>query len=318
MCAEVRPGLQRRIAEEYSTDPDFTSTWDELQREARCCGVAGPRDFLALIPAGAAGNQSTFIPPGGSGSSQWWWWRREGEDLVVVPDSCCKTVPASSTTSNLMTRRVNETLSRDELSTTTNTPLRCEVYPVGCEEHLLIWLRKSADTLFVLGYCVVAFIKLTFLGILRYEIREMIQKIKVLQSERADLAAAELALTTGSPTLSTTTPIHHMNHLGPPDRAPLLQRCSECNPSVLCSPPVLTKLGNHTVPSNNQNIHHHHQHNTALVNGPTSLLANNDGNDSDTNSHCALIVVDKPGSNGNNNELHELQEMRLMARQTQI
>lgn len=286
--AEVRPTLQRRIAEEYSTYEDFTSSWDELQREARCCGVAGPRDFLALIPASAA-NQSSFVPPAGS---QWWWWRREGEDLVMVPDSCCRST--SESRGALLARRFNE--SRDE-------PQRCEVFPTGCEEHLLTWLRQSADTLFVLGYCVVAFIKLTFLGILRYEIREMIQKIKVLQTERADLAAAELALTAGSPTISVNTPLHHMNHLGPPDRAPLLQRCSECNPAVLCSPPVLTKLGNH---------HHHH----SLGNGPTSLLTSNDGNDSDTNSHCALIVVDKP--NGNNNELHELQEMRLTARQTQI
>lgn len=54
-------------------------------------------------------------------------------------------------------------------------------YPRGCEETLIRWLRKTADLLFVLGFCVIAFAKLCFLGILRYEIREMIQKIRLLR-----------------------------------------------------------------------------------------------------------------------------------------
>ncbi|RZF35019.1 hypothetical protein LSTR_LSTR013036, partial [Laodelphax striatellus] len=39
-------------------------------------------------------------------------------------------------------------------------------HTVGCEERLLAWLRHTADILFVLGYCVIAFLKLCFLGIL--------------------------------------------------------------------------------------------------------------------------------------------------------
>ena len=54
-------------------------------------------------------------------------------------------------------------------------------YASGCEEFLMRWLRKTADLLFVLGFCVIAFAKLCFLGILRYEIREMIQKIHLLR-----------------------------------------------------------------------------------------------------------------------------------------
>lgn len=50
---------------------------------------------------------------------------------------------------------------------------------------LIVWMRHTADILFVLGYCVIAFLKLCFLGILRYEIKEMIQKIKLLQTEMA-------------------------------------------------------------------------------------------------------------------------------------
>ncbi|XP_052890031.1 uncharacterized protein LOC128298322 [Anopheles moucheti] len=59
------------------------------------------------------------------------------------------------------------------------------VYPQGCADRIVSWLRHTADILFVLGYCVIAFLKLCFLGILRYEIKEMIQKIKLLQTEMA-------------------------------------------------------------------------------------------------------------------------------------
>lgn len=59
-------------------------------------------------------------------------------------------------------------------------------YPLqGCIDELIAWLRHTADILFVIGYCVIAFLKLCFLGILRYEIKEMIQKIKLLQTEMA-------------------------------------------------------------------------------------------------------------------------------------
>lgn len=56
-----------------------------------------------------------------------------------------------------------------------------DVHEAGCGEFVLSWLHRTGDTLFVLGYCVLAFLKLCFLGILRYELREMVQKIKILQ-----------------------------------------------------------------------------------------------------------------------------------------
>lgn len=59
------------------------------------------------------------------------------------------------------------------------------LFSQGCAERIIAWLRHTADVMFVLGYCVIAFLKLCFLGILRYEIKEMIQKIKLLQTEMA-------------------------------------------------------------------------------------------------------------------------------------
>ena len=56
-------------------------------------------------------------------------------------------------------------------------------YHTGCVVPLAAWVKSGGDALFVIGLCVVAFVKFTFLSILRYEIKEMIQKIKLMQNE---------------------------------------------------------------------------------------------------------------------------------------
>lgn len=72
------------------------------------------------------------------------------------------------------------------------TPLcQTAAHQTGCVDRLASWLKSRADILFVLGYCVIAFLKLSFLGILRYEIREMIQKIKLLQTEMANALCSD-------------------------------------------------------------------------------------------------------------------------------
>eukprot|EP00095_Tigriopus_kingsejongensis_P010144 maker-scaffold1067_size65077-snap-gene-0.7 protein:Tk10144 transcript:maker-scaffold1067_size65077-snap-gene-0.7-mRNA-1 annotation:"PREDICTED: uncharacterized protein LOC100569714" len=57
----------------------------------------------------------------------------------------------------------------------------------GCHKPFKYWLDTSADALFVIGFCVIGFLKFTFLGLLRFEIKEMIQKIKLLQNENHQL-----------------------------------------------------------------------------------------------------------------------------------
>ena len=73
-------------------------------------------------------------------------------------------------------------------------------YHQGCSEPLKAWINSSGDTLFVIGFCVIAFLKLTFLGILHYEIKEMIQKIQNLQKEtqqmNGDLLRYEIIILT--------------------------------------------------------------------------------------------------------------------------
>ena len=78
---------------------------------------------------------------------------------MEVPLSCCASAANISTSSG------------------------CTVHSASCEEKLQTYLRNTASLLAILGCCVLAFLKLCFLGILRYEIREMIQKIRILRAE---------------------------------------------------------------------------------------------------------------------------------------
>ncbi|XP_065164092.1 uncharacterized protein [Atheta coriaria] len=74
---------------------------------------------------------------------------------LIIPPSCCRAI-------------ANDT---------------CQVHSTPCEASLQSYLRSTASLLAILGYCVLAFLKFVFLGILRYEIREMIQKIRILRAE---------------------------------------------------------------------------------------------------------------------------------------
>ncbi|XP_003698493.1 uncharacterized protein LOC100867670 [Apis florea] len=149
----------------------------------------------------------------------------------------------------------------------------CQPYARGCEESLIRWLRKTADLLFVLGFCVIAFAKLCFLGILRYEIREMIQKIRLLREPpppATTLAQPPFsqvipeATNNGSIVRRTTLP----NAVTPSGNASLLIQTEECN------------TGRHPLLANN------------LQDG---------GADSDTNSHCALILEETTPTSANHN-----------------
>ena len=221
VCRELRPQLRIRLAKDYDLDVDFAEAWDRLQREQRCCGVTGPADFTAF-------NRTT------------------------LPPSCCR-IPAHTPAVTPATLSATSATSPLPI-----TPVHCVPHTTACAERLLSWLRRTADALFVLGYCVIAFLKLCFLGILRYEIKEMIQKIRILRSE---LGAGELL--EGSPLhggpLSQTVVVNAINanggvrtHGGSPERAgereALLGRTSEpCSRRSLHDEP----LGLKTVNGNN-------------------------------------------------------------------
>lgn len=175
------PILHRyRLSTEYGTSVDFSDLWDRLQTEGRCCGVFGPQDFTAT--ANRSYPTSCCSP---DISDQISISRRPLASAVVFRDDSAASALASQAKANLTeltdftwSHLVND--NKDEIKTAT---VCRAIYQQGCGDKLTAWLRNTADILFVLGYCVIAFLKLSFLGILRYEIKEMIQKIKLLQQE---------------------------------------------------------------------------------------------------------------------------------------
>lgn len=152
IAGSLRDELRSRLVMDYGSDLEFQLLWDRLQSEAGCCGVDSPRDF--------AGSE---------------WLRRERQDPLqqrqLVPRSCCRLQQRPQF-------REPEPLNASCVESDRNPAL---IHVPGCYEAVHRWLTHAANLLAVLGFCVIAFLKLCFLGILRYEIREMIQKIKVLR-----------------------------------------------------------------------------------------------------------------------------------------
>lgn len=160
ICQDLKPNLKFRLQYEYGYNNELTTLWDRLQMDYACCGVQNALDFGHVNKTGA--HMLAWIP------------ETQPDATYVVPQSCCTMTED---------RPLNTSGNTTEDQKVPHRTLCQEVHTDGCEEKLQTYLRQSADILFILGYCVIAFLKLCFLGILRYEIREMIQKIKILQSE---------------------------------------------------------------------------------------------------------------------------------------
>lgn len=154
ICQELRPTLRIKFQQEYGTNQHMTDMWDRLQNEESCCGVTGPDEFnLSSSVVIINNNSNNTITTATTGTT-------------TIPSSCC--LEPAPTTQQLIN----------------NTIIKCiKTHINGCDERLLQYLRSTASLLAILGYCVLAFLKMCFLGILRYEIREMIQKIRILRAE---------------------------------------------------------------------------------------------------------------------------------------
>ncbi|GAB6018575.1 hypothetical protein CHUAL_000267 [Chamberlinius hualienensis] len=207
------PGdLLSRFQTNYAQEYQFTTAWNSLQKELRCCGVQGPTDF--------------------NGSK---WWASVQNSDQRLPPSC---LSSSLTNSDFESGDINFTLTNATLWTPSTATTAVEPDEdmsfsdfqrpkkrAGCVVLILDWLRHCTHVLFVLGYCVMTFLKICFLGILRYEIREMVQKIKVLQGDMS--AFPELIA------LGLHAPVMHPKHRLMPDYA--YGRCPIRNKSFFFS-----------------------------------------------------------------------------------
>jgi len=103
------------------------------------------------------------------------------------------------------------------------------IYLLGCYGSILMWLQRTVDVLSVLGFCVITFLKMCFAFILRYELKEMIQKIRVLKGNASSTATPlheleaylprpsvqqESSFLIGSPGVATSTGVSTGNYIG--------------------------------------------------------------------------------------------------------
>ena len=155
----------------YGVDETFTHSWNKLQEWEECCGINSSEDFATT-------------------------------KLGKIPNSCCYKTRRRLNNSQQMVRHVpyNRITIHSETSSTQKV-LKCpdgyQPYDRGCDLVLRTWMRSSTEALMILGFCVITFIKFCFVGILKFEITEMIEKIKVLQSDPANSANPELAAALG-------------------------------------------------------------------------------------------------------------------------
>ncbi|XP_034943470.1 uncharacterized protein [Chelonus insularis] len=295
MRAELRPTLRLRLQLDYGKDSRFSEQWDRLQKDFSCCGIVGPVDF----------------------------------DSRSLPNTCCPDVD-NSHNSYINDDSYDNYVYRNSQNIQLNETTGCQQpFNNGCEESLMSWLRKTADLLFVLGFCVIAFAKLCFLGILRYEIREMIQKIRLLreppppatstfiqsfcQPATQSVPIATVVITTTTTTSTTTMTTMTTSTLpGGSPYGPASVNITSNNGAIL-------------QPQQLQSNQEYEPKHPLLY---TSNLQQDTGVDSDTNSHCALILEEttptptnhrmcnatREKNNGNNNyEMREFNRRYLMS-----
>ncbi|KAF2345843.1 Tetraspanin/Peripherin [Trinorchestia longiramus] len=308
---------------QYGYDQSSTEAWDSLQTAEQCCGIKSPEDY-----------------------SHTKWGRRMG----TVPSSCCVWKGATGVQSDQAARHIphNQYVVARSNRPSRYKNLTCQrndhrPYEKGCERPLKDWMHSSAEFLMILGFCVITFIKFCFVGILRFEIQEMIEKIKFLQGDPANAPDPELAAALG---LVLPGPQGETDILGNGGGGggggggergggggggdcggdggdPKLTEIDSQMKDKICSmdqqPLELTGNGNSSI-----GIKDEPQHKTSFLDTSMSplpcarsnvLQAVDTGGDSDTNSHTALItdtpvrrqkqstVPDKSKHNGNNNEI---------------
>lgn len=313
LTIQINPSMNASF-HEYGYKESSTNAWDTLQSAEQCCGIRSPDDYS---------------------TNRW------GIQERVVPTSCCVLQGARAVQSDQAARHVplHHTDLRSE-KTFRNKSYACprndqRLNRRGCEEALRNWMHSSAEALMILGFCVITFIKLCFVGILRFEIQEMIEKIKVLQGESSNTPNAELAAALG---LVLPCPQANSDLLGdePETESEERGRGIENNDNVTQDKEEQYNAERHSqtnLPGNGSasiGIREERPKRSDTLDSSMSPLAMmranlllgtapDPGGDSDTNSHSALItdtpvhrpflqdkhfVPDKNRHNGNNNDIN--------------
>lgn len=296
---ELQPFLKYRLATDYGNFAEFSDVWDRLQAESKCCGVIGPSDYSSVNRSYPSSCCSSDITESIAVS------RRPLASAVVfhsdgIRGKANMTEIQEITWSHVITNKDGEE---------SKSIVTCRVYQQGCYDKLITWLKSTADILFVIGYCIIAFLKLSFLGILRYEIKEMIQKIKLMQTELSNVILGheepQHTLLSQIPNTVLNGGMHAEPKVGNRDRERTRFGSQDGERESLLINDNTPKFVKHKQVYACGEQHHHHMHHHVGPGGETS----------DTNSNCALIIEDmNPATktiNGNNN--YELSEFDTKA-----
>ncbi|CAG0924225.1 unnamed protein product [Notodromas monacha] len=192
---------------------------------------------------------------------------------------------------------------------------RAEAHELACGQVLKKWVGDAAEVLFVLGFCVIAFSKICFLGLLRYEIKEMIQKIKMLRCEEAAAAAAGGGLGHDYADITQNHVSHQQQlllHQAPPVSSSM---AGECPSDSACGEEAATPC---------QQLE---EQDEALLQRPTPVHTrlnhlNPNYDSASEHSNAALIPLLGGGTAGGGQEAHEMDDLAQASagpgRQTEI
>ena len=306
----------------YGYDETSSGAWNSLQVAERCCGVRSSDDYS---------------------STKW------GIQVGVVPSSCCVPRGASSVQADQAARHVpKHVILRSErpprLKNFSCARTDFKPYHRGCEEALKNWMHSAAESLMILGFCVLTFIKLCFVGILKFEIQEMIEKIKVLQGESSNTPDPELAAALGlvlpGPQQGDSEPLGSEEEDRDDTQLKRENKTEENHIRRESCKEGGGGGGGQGLPGNSIIINEEKEEQDdddaeSIVSHVPPIRSNifqntqDYGGDSDTNSHSALItdtpvhnpvpLLDKTRHNGNNNEVTSVPLKTFFhVRQTQI
>ncbi|XP_014666549.1 PREDICTED: uncharacterized protein LOC106808366 isoform X2 [Priapulus caudatus] len=160
LSASLPQSLLDDLQSEYGQVGRSTRAWDDVQSNDQCCGVNGPMDYQdSSWFKNVASTQPAAL------------------SMQVLPSSCCKINSNSKVVLNPICMQ-----SYDNVF----------IYKQGCKKSVASWLQSTANKMFLLGYCLIAFFKAVSLAILWREIRKLGRKLqKMWRYSQSNLTSAD-------------------------------------------------------------------------------------------------------------------------------
>lgn len=131
-------------------DSNLCKIWDDVQSEFMCCGVTSHKDWLS-------------VP---------FWCSQDLGNETVLPRSCCHNEFFQCNSSVFSLLDENEMNDYD-----VGMAHKSSLIVPGCNNAILLWMHNQGGNMFLIGFCFVILLKITFLIILRTEIREFSMEV---------------------------------------------------------------------------------------------------------------------------------------------